>query len=297
MLNNLPSDSCILYLWQNRHTVVIGKNQNAWSECKVEELERDGGFLARRLSGGGAVFHDLGNLNFTFIVPTEDYSVLRQLEVIAKAVDSYGLKSEISGRNDLTVDGRKFSGNAFCKKGGNAYHHGTLLICVDMENIGKYLNVSKEKLKSNGVSSVKSRVCNLQELSSKITVNSMKERLISSFKEVYNESEGDLKGLPMSFFDEKELLRLTEKYLSWEWRLGRNIPFDVELNTRSEHGNVTIRMSVKGGIIRQAEVFSDAMDVQAVAKIAPQLTDLKYDEEKITDIVNSTMAQASAAIY
>ena len=111
-LQHCPPETCIFYLWQNQRTVVIGKIQNAWQECNVELLEQENGFLARRPSGGGAVFHDLGNLNFTFVAPSGDYNVSRQLEVICRAVKTFGLDAQKNGRNDITIDGKKVSGNA-----------------------------------------------------------------------------------------------------------------------------------------------------------------------------------------
>ena len=186
LLENVEKNECILYLWQNKNTVVIGRNQNSWKECKVEFLEENGGNLVRRLSGGGAVFHDLGNLNFTFLVHKENYSVERQLQVIIKALEKFGLKAEKNGRNDITVDGRKFSGNAFYQLKDNCYHHGTLMVNVNMQDLSKYLNVSKDKLKSKGVDSVKSRVINLSSLCEEITISSLKDKLFEAFGEVYN---------------------------------------------------------------------------------------------------------------
>ena len=131
------------------------------------------------------MFHDLGNLNFTFLVPRADYDVARQTQVIEEAAASFGLTVERSGRNDILVEGRKFSGNAFYKKGQNAYHHGTILIDVDMSAMGRYLNVQPDKLQSKGVRSVRSRVANLREFSQDITVEAMKQRLEAAFEKVY----------------------------------------------------------------------------------------------------------------
>ncbi|MEI3400678.1 MAG: lipoate--protein ligase family protein [Christensenellales bacterium] len=141
--------------------------------------------MARRLSGGGAVFHDLGNLNFTFLVPTADYDLDKQLKVIELACEKLGVKVERSGRNDILADGRKFSGNAFYKNGPRAYHHGTLMVDVDREKMGRYLNPSKAKLSSKGVDSVRSRVVNLKELASDTTIELLSQKLADAFGQVY----------------------------------------------------------------------------------------------------------------
>lgn len=283
-MDTLPPDTCRLYLWQNRNTVVIGQNQNAWQECKVKELEEDGGFLARRLSGGGAVFHDLGNLNFTFLVPRADYDVGRQTEVILRAVGSYGLEVERSGRNDILVQGRKFSGNAFYKHGQNAYHHGTLLINVDMSRLSRYLNVAPDKLKSKGVRSVVSRVANLQEFCPEITVENMKGRLIQAFGSVYGSEPVEIG--PGSL-DAGRIGDLSVRNASWEWRLGRRLAFDHEISDRFSWGNVTIQLSVDGGIVRQAEVFSDAMDSAYISAMPGILKGKPYSSRDLAVALES----------
>ena len=140
LLSRVGEGELILYLWQNARTVVIGRNQNPWKECRTALLAKEGGHLARRLSGGGAVFHDLGNLNFTFLMSAEDYDLPRQLTVIERACQSLGIPAQRSGRNDLLAEGRKFSGNAFYKHNGKAYHHGTLMVDVDLEKVQRYLS-------------------------------------------------------------------------------------------------------------------------------------------------------------
>ena len=222
LLWNVEKGECIFYLWQNRRTVVIGVNQNPWKECHVKELEQDDGFLARRLSGGGAVFHDLGNLNFTFLVREEDYNLERQLDVIVRAMSKFGIQAERSGRNDILADGKKFSGNAFFSSRGHCYHHGTLLVDVEMANLSKYLNVSHAKLQSKGVDSVRSRVINLKELASGMTIGTLQNALIEAFGEVYG---GAPMQLPAERLNQNEIERAAEKFASWEWRLGRKLPF------------------------------------------------------------------------
>ena len=163
ILMTLPPETCVMYLYQHKNAVIIGKNQNAWKECRTEQLKREGGKLARRISGGGAVYHDMGNLNFSFILDRNDYDLHRQLGIILSAVRKLGISAEFSGRNDILSEGAKFSGNAFCYKKTGAFHHGTILVDADMTKLSRYLSVSKDKIASKGVDSVRSRVCNLKE--------------------------------------------------------------------------------------------------------------------------------------
>lgn len=258
-----PSE-CILFLWQNKQTVVIGKNQNAWKECKVQKLEDDGGYLVRRLSGGGAVFHDLGNLNFTFCVREEDYDVEKQLEVILCAVRSLGICAEKTGRNDVTAGGRKFSGNAFYKSNGCCYHHGTLLVNVDKSAMAEYLNVSAAKLKSKGVDSVRSRTVNLTELNDGLDVSQLKNALVKAFGEIY---EGEASLIEEKRLDWDEIQALEEKFSSWEWKFGRKIPFTHHMTKRFVWGEIDVQFCVSGGIVREVTVFSDAMEQELSGKL------------------------------
>jgi len=176
-------EECILFLWQNEKTVVIGKNQNAWKECFVSRLEEDGVNLVRRISGGGAVYHDLGNLNFTFITRSNHFEVERQMRVIVNAIRNMGICADCSGRNDVLVDGKKISGNAYCRQGEFCYHHGTIMIDVDVWKLSRYLNVPEDKLKSKGVDSVRSRVGNLKDFLPEITIREVKDQILNAFQE------------------------------------------------------------------------------------------------------------------
>ena len=176
----VDEDTVILYLWQNSHTIVIGKNQNAYAECKVDEFIGAGGTLARRPSGGGAVYHDLGNLNFSIICKESIAKEHTYQRIVKQALGYFGIVSEFNGRNDLTVNDKKFSGNAFYVKDDVMCQHGTILINSDFKELSKYLTPDISKLERNHVKSVESRVVNLSEISNQITVESLKEAMIKA---------------------------------------------------------------------------------------------------------------------
>ena len=180
----------ILYLWQNDRTVVIGRHQDASFECDLEKMEEDGIRLSRRLSGGGAVYHDMGNMNFTFIAPRSELSVDEDFEMIADAVKTFGIETCRTGNNDLGIaqTGAKFSGSAFFRSGPDndspCYHHGTILCSSDIEKMGRYLTPSSGKLSKHGVKSVSARVANIG-----IEVEKVRDSVIGSFVNRYGEAE------------------------------------------------------------------------------------------------------------
>lgn len=288
LLNHVVENEIILYLWQNDHTVVIGKHQNAWKECACGELESEGGKLARRLSGGGAVYHDLGNLNFTFVMDRRLYNLERQLNVLLLAVRNFGVEAEFSGRNDLTVGGKKFSGNAFCFKSRSAYHHGTILVNTDMNRLARYLRVSKEKIVSKCVSSVKSRVVNLSYLNPKITIEEMWQSVKESFAQVYG-------GCSREFQfdrDSEEIRRLYRKYASWEWRYGETPDFDISLCNRFDWGEIELCLRIEEGHIKKAVVYSDAMDCGLVEALAESLQGIPFRKDAIMKSVGGIEVEA-----
>lgn len=285
LLETVKEGTCILYLWQNQNTVVIGRNQNAWKECRTALLEQEGGHLARRLSGGGAVFHDLGNLNFTFLMPQADYDLDRQLSIIQEAVRSFGIDAEKSGRNDVLAQGRKFSGNAFYKNGTQAYHHGTLLVDVDTQRMGRYLNPSKAKLQSKGVDSVRSRVVNLRELNPDLTIPGLKAAMAEAFSKVYG-----LKAepLPEEALDRSRIDFLRQRNASWEWRYGQKIPFTFEMEERFSWGSIRVELQVENGVVQQAKVYSDAMDCFFPPKLEQALTGRRFTRESLLEGIAAT---------
>ena len=268
----------ILYLWQNSHTVVIGRNQNSFQECNVTLLKEEGGRLVRRLSGGGAVYHDLGNLNFTFCMKKKEADLDRQTEVILQAVRLAGIQGEKTGRNDLTAGGRKFSGHAFFSSKGFYYHHGTLMIDVDREKMSRYLSVSRAKLASKGVDSVKSRVVNLKEQNPAVTVESMKDCLAQAFGWVYGE---EVRPFEKSRFDSEEIRANIQRFSSWDWIYGRKIPFTSRIERRFSFGSLELALSVEEGRIRDGALYSDAMDYSLTEGAIESLIDLPYDAEVI----------------
>jgi lipoate-protein ligase A len=283
LLKHVRENEIILYLWQNDNTVVVGKNQNSWRECKCTELDEHGGKLARRLSGGGAVYHDLGNLNFTFIMDKELYNLEKQLRVITEALKKIGIEAEFSGRNDITVKGRKFSGNAFYNTKNTALHHGTLLINSDFSKLGAYLQVSKEKIQSKGIESIQSRVINLKEINSSITIEEVISNLMSTFIQLYG---GNGEEIDIDPFEE-EINLLYNKYSSWQWRYGESPSFDISFHKRFTWGEIEICLNCKDGYIVDSKVYSDAMDYEIITEISKKLNGIKFNMEYIINSIRS----------
>ena len=255
-----------LYLWKNQQTVVIGFNQNPYSECNVKLLLDEGGHLMRRGTGGGAVYHDLGNINFSFIADKRLYDVKKQLSVIQDALLAYGLEAEISGRNDLTCQGRKFSGNAFAKGQRNNLHHGTILIKTDGAMMQRYLIVDKAKLLKNGVKSVASRVVNLSELVPELNSESIKQPLIASFEKTYG-GTADILDFD-TLINNREVQSIKEEISSYAFLFGRWEQFKTTKKARFPWGGVEISLHIDeaNALIKDIQIASDCLEPEAIQK-------------------------------
>lgn len=286
-----------MYLWKNQRTVVIGYNQNPYAECNVQLLLDEGGYLMRRGTGGGAVYHDLGNINFSFIADKSEYDVQKQLSVIQEALSSYGLQTEISGRNDLICQGRKFSGNAFGKGVVNNLHHGTLLIKTDGAMMQRYLIVDKAKLLKNGVKSVASRVVNLSELVPELTSENIKQPLIEAFEKTYGK-----KALTLHFDSlakMPEVQQIKEKISSHEFLFGRWEQFKTTKKARFNWGGVEIALKVDeaNAVITDVQIASDCLDTEIISKAERLLKGCSTKKEPAFDEDNEILRDIVNLIY
>lgn len=265
-----PSDTVVMYLWKNHRTVVIGLNQNPFAECDVETLLADGGHLMRRMTGGGAVYHDTGNLNFSFVVPKELYDVRRQFAVIQKAVEAFGLEAEISGRNDLLCQGRKFSGNAFSKGRDNNLHHGTLLINTDTVALQRYLKVKPSKLLKHGVASVQSRVVNLSGLAD-ITSENIVQPLKEAFCQVYGGSavERSFESVCTESVMKQSRDMASDAFLFARWR-----NFSTKRSGSFPWGEVEVDLDIdqSQNRIASVEIATDCLNLAAIEQARQMLT-------------------------
>lgn len=276
-IENLAPTDIILYFYINRGAVIIGRGQNPWAECNLEAMRRDDVQLVRRISGGGAVFHDEGNLNFSFIAGEEIYDVEQQLGMIMKAVRSLGIDCDFTGRNDLVAEGRKFSGNAYCRRKKIHQHHGTLLIRADLSRLQNYLKVDPRKLQSKGVKSVRSRVCNLSEFMPELTC----EKMLAALKDAFRAEYG--KYTELHELDEAAVAPYVQHHASDEWRLGETPKFDLEIENRFPWGNVQLLLTLRKGRVYDLKVYSDALDAELTEEIRSRLSGVEFGSKPLAD--------------
>ena len=283
LTHHVREGECVLFLWQNEKSVVVGKNQNIFAECDTSALKRDNVHPVRRLSGGGAVYHDAGNLNFTFCVRSGDYDVAKQSDVILKAVNSFGVNAIRTGRNDLTIEGKKFSGHAFYKSGDFCCHHGTILMNTDFSMMKKYLTPASDKLAVKGIKSVKSRVINLSVMIPGINRDMLCEKLVQSFSDVYRLPVNEMQESRLSG---EQIKNIEKKYASRDFIFGKKAVFTHRIKRRYEWGGVEILLNVTDGVITGVRVMSDCMDACFPGLLEDRLMGSVYDEDKILSMID-----------
>lgn len=289
-------DTVTLFLWKNRQTVVIGYNQNPYSQCNVQALLDDGGHLMRRRTGGGAVYHDLGNLNFSFIASNDIYDVRKQLSVIQEGLKSYGLTAEISGRNDLLCNGRKFSGNAFFSGKQNSLHHGTILIKTNGELMQRYLIVNPAKLQKNGVKSVASRVVNLSELAD-IDSDNIIAPLIKAFETIY---EGNACEIEFNAFVEKEEIKtIVSRITSHEYLFAKWEHFHLTRSGQFSWGGIEIGLEIDeiNKRIIDARIASDCLDTEIIGEAEAMIKGSCTEAEPSYDPNNQILSDIVKLVY
>lgn len=276
-------------LWQNANTVVIGKNQNAFAEVNQKTADEKSITVVRRLSGGGAVYHDLGNLNFTFILDakdTTDLDIRLFCRPIADLLHSLGISAKVNGRNDITIEGKKFSGNSQYLKQGRLMHHGTLMFNSDLSVVADVLNVSVDKFQSKAVKSVRSRITNIAPyLPKDFTLEEFKSLLL---KHILKTDTVD----PYLFSDEElqiiEQIK-KERYDKWEWNYGYSPTYSVEKSRRFEGcGKIEVHMNTNNGIISDIQFFGDFFGVENTTKLAALLKGVKLEQHALMECLASS---------
>ncbi|HIF9067185.1 TPA: lipoate--protein ligase [Photobacterium damselae] len=288
----------VLFLWRNDNTVVIGRAQNPWKECNTHKMESDHIKLARRQSGGGAVFHDLGNTNFTFMAEKPEYNKSISTQIVIDALQTLGINAIATGRNDLVIeddDGtRKFSGSAYRETLDRGFHHGTLLLNADLNRLANYLNPDPKKLQAKGITSVRARVTNLSNINPSIDHQSVSTAITQAFFEYYGEhveleliSPEKMPNIPG--FEERY-----KKQKSWEWNFGNTPQFMHSLDERFTWGGVELHFDVEKGNISKVQVFTDSLTPDVIEFFANKLVLAPYKEDTITQAIEVTQKQYPA---
>jgi lipoate-protein ligase A len=241
LLDHAEGRGPILFLCVNSPCVVIGKNQNPWRECRLSLMEKEGVPLARRISGGGAVYHDAGNLNVGIIVPRTEYREEKQYELIFQALEQFGITASKLRKNSLAVDGKKISGQAFSFRGQHVLHHGTLLVSSDFDRLGRYLGSEICGIETKAVVSVPAEVANLSSFAPNLTVEKLTDALIKEFKGMYGK-DGRLEEWKSANVPAAELLPIIGRLSSDDWKLNHTPHFQVTMNGQTlevEKGCIT----------------------------------------------------------
>lgn len=282
-----------LILWQNEPAIIIGRNQNTIEEINKDYVEEKNIKVVRRLSGGGAVYHDLGNLNFTFIVQANKSNInnfKKFTDSIVDSLDKIGVKAEFTGRNDITIEGKKFSGNSQYYFKDRLLHHGTILFNSDLSVVQSALQVKAEKIESKGIKSVRSRVTNVYPyLSEKVSVKEFKEILLHSIFEYKNVPYKEY------ILDENDIETIKsiadEKYATWDWTYGESPEFNMEKSKRYTFGQLNIKLDIKNGKVKIMGIYGDFFANKDLSKLQELFIGVNFEEEHMREAIKGLELQ------
>lgn len=286
LLTTLSQEDDCFMLWQNSPAIIIGRNQNAWEEVDSEYVKQHNIAIVRRLTGGGAVYHDLGNVNFTFVVKDtgKGFDFARFARPIVRALAQLGITAEASGRNDILIDGRKFSGNSEYRQGERLLHHGTLLFNSDLSVLGQALQVKPHKIASKGVKSVRSRVTNIAEyLPQPVSLDEFRAAVMEA---AVVEFGSELSDYHLDQNDMAAIKRLRdEKYATWDWNYGQAPKFNLQRNERYQFGEIDIRLQIVAGHIQSCTIYGDFFSNADISLLAEKLIGVPHERQALATTI------------
>jgi len=286
MLENFGEKDTYLLFYVNEPSIIIGRNQNTVEEINTEYVDKKGIKVVRRLSGGGAVYHDLENLNFSFITKDDGdsfHNFAKFTKPLVDVLNELGVPAKLEGRNDLVVEGRKISGNAMYSTKGRMFSHGTLMLDSEIEEVVKALNVNKAKIESKGIKSIRSRVANISEfLDEKISIETFKELILKYVFDV--EDVKDVPQYELTNEDWENVHKISEnRYQKWEWNFGKSPKFNVQQSHKFASGLLDVRLDVKKGIIENCIIYGDFFGLGDVSVLENKLTGVRHERKAIEE--------------
>ncbi|AWB43852.1 lipoate--protein ligase [Paenibacillus sp. CAA11] len=282
-LRHLPADETYLLFYINAPSIIIGKHQNTIEEINAEYVKENGIQVVRRLSGGGAVYHDLGNLNFSFITKDDGQSFhnfRKFTQPVVEALHQFGVQAELTGRNDLQVGEQKISGNAQFSTRGRMFSHGTLMFNLNLEHVQASLHANPEKFKSKSTKSVRSRVANIIDfMDTKMTIEEFRSELL---RHIFGMEPNAVPQYVLKEDDWKKIHQISEeRYRNWDWNYGLSPECNVKHAKKFPVGIIDIRMDIKEGHIREIKIYGDFFGVGDVSDIENALRGIRYEENDV----------------